>query len=1094
MKFQKNKTIREFYNLYFKSDLGTSLRDSQIEKDLYHNNLMFAIISAGMLCLLSLIGLVGSSPVSAGFILPPFNATAVYLTVLTVNLVLFIRLSVELTHFSADNEEKAVKRAKIVFSWFTGVNMVMATLTLFSTQPDSSFFFEYILVTSIIYLVPNAEVRVQARNTVINIAALVIALFAIHYVIAWQDVVDVVMLHTLCTFVNWFRLMIFVRFEKIKFSIEEEKNRFYQDSRTDGLTEMLNRTALRNDFPTYIDQDVCAALIDLDYFKRYNDTFGHDYGDQVLVQISRSMRHIFNDQTDHCYRYGGDEFLILSTAQDPKAFLQKLVELEKSSANYKGKMQIHCSIGYYRGVPQSERHLREIIKIADNYLYRAKSEGESHIMGDFPEGERQPITVQQNSGVDELTGLIDMRAFFAAMEEKRREKRDIQKQGELVVLFFNFVNFRMINLHYGTAAGDEYLRKIAATLKLCFPNGHVARMGEDHFAALTDTRRLEEKIDNVHRHLQRVLPNSIECCIGASVWEDDAVTPDIITSQAQAAADANRNQTGKKFAIYTQQIGKSLETTEYVISNIDKAIDKGWIVVYYQPIVRAISNRLCGMEALARWQDPEKGMLPPAAFIEPLEKSNQIWKLDLCVIRQAVHQIAAQSSSGIAEIPVSINLSRTDFLSCDIFSEIEALVKAASIPRYMLHIEVTESTMTSKGNGVIETLQSFREAGYEIWMDDFGSGYSTLNLLKDYSFDVLKMDMVFLKNDSHRSRNIIASVIDMDKKIGIRTLAEGVETAEQVAFLKKAGCEKLQGYFFGKPQPFDAMMKNWRAKGLDIETAEQRSCYNTLGQVNFMTDMPLVVVESRKDVFHLLLANDPALDLIHNDGFADLAALEKTLSNQKNVASRELLKAAKDAAISKRQGRLFTPFNGQKRQLNYRFIGQYDDTYLFVVIVYNRVAFEKKQPIERQILMNLLYFFRYIFSIDVKKMTIQSLHLIGASEEKPYATPLMDSTGHYASLLPDIFPADRKRYDAFMCPETLKDRLMQAEYGILRDTFRTRDANGRYVWMAHRLLLAPNAGGRQILYVIYVADRQAMALLAGVDDPSSAPNRPKAEN
>ena len=172
---------------------------------------------------------------------------------------------------------------------------------------------------------------------------------------------------------------------------------------------------------------------------------------------------------------------------------------------------------------------------------------------------------------------------------------------------------------------------------------------------------------------------------------------------------------------------------EYVVSHIDEAVSSGWIVVYYQPIVRTLSNKICGMEALARWNDPERGMLPPIDFIGPLEDAQLIWKLDLCVIRQAVMQIAERSSRGVAEIPVSVNLSRIDFLCCDIFHEIETLVQTYNVPRRMLHIEVTESIMTSDQNAVLQALDHFRDAGYELWMDDFGSGYSTLNLLKDYT-------------------------------------------------------------------------------------------------------------------------------------------------------------------------------------------------------------------------------------------------------------------------------------------------------------------------------------------------------------------------
>ncbi|MGI6112310.1 MAG: EAL domain-containing protein, partial [Bilifractor sp.] len=513
---------------------------------------------------------------------------------------------------------------------------------------------------------------------------------------------------------------------------------------------------------------------------------------------------------------------------------------------------------------------------------------------------------------------------------------------------------------------------------------------------------------------------------------------------------------------------------EYVVSHIDEAVSSGWIVVYYQPIVRTLSNKICGMEALARWNDPERGMLPPIDFIGPLEDAQLIWKLDLCVIRQAVMQIAERSSRGVAEIPVSVNLSRMDFLCCDIFHEIETFVQTYNVPRRMLHIEVTESIMTSDHNAVLQALDHFRDAGYELWMDDFGSGYSTLNLLKDYTFDLLKLDMVFLRSDTARSRDIIASVIDMDKKIGIRTLAEGVETKEQAEFLKKSGCEKMQGYYFGKPQPFDEMLKKCVSRGMSIEGPGEKVCYDAVGRVNFRTDIPLCIVETRPDRARFLFMNDPALQQINKDGYSDVDELEKIINDLRNPASLELYKAAKYTVISWHAGEVSLAFHGQERLLRYRPLGRYQDVKIFSVNIYARTSGEEFSAKSRM-LMNLLYFCRYIYSIDLDRRTVQSIRFTEASAGQSNAMPLCDADGGYSTLLPAVFPADRKRYDDFLNPDTMAERLKQAENGIITGVFRTQDAVGRFVPMSHRLLLVPNAVGRQILYAITMPDVDASA-------------------
>lgn len=683
------------------------------------------------------------------------------------------------------------------------------------------------------------------------------------------------------------------------------------------------------------------------------------------------------------------------------------------------------------------------------------------------------------TGLDPLTGLMQMHAFVDTMGEWRKRARNAETDGELVVLYLDLVQFRMINIRYGLALGDAFLREVGRVLSDVFPDGVVAHLEGDHFAVLTDTRHLDEKIDEARERIQKASPSRTECSIGACVWDDYALKPETVCSRARMASDENRRRVRTYFSYYTYtpEIGNRMETAAYVVSHVDEAIQKGWIVVYYQPIVRALSNQICGMEALARWQDPERGLLPPVAFIGPLEEAQQIWKLDLCVIRQVICEIAERSRRGVPEIPVSINLSRMDFFSCDIFREIEALVQQYDVPRRMLHIEVTESIMTSSEHAILQALDEFRGAGYEIWMDDFGSGYSTLNLLKDYTFDLLKMDMAFLRNDSKRSRDIIASVIHMDKKIGIRTLAEGVETEEQAEFLKKSGCEKLQGYLFGKPMPFDEMLKNSIGRGLGIESAKQKVCYDALGHVNFMTDIPLAIVEYRDGAFHILFMNDPALQLIHRDGFSDLQELEHNVNDSNNVASRELLKVGRYAVQFGTDGEVNTPFKGKERLLQYRLLGSYDNNHLFAVRIYDRTPAEGMQSSKSQLLMNILYFYRYVYSMDLGNMTIQSLRFTKASKEQSHAVPIRDDAGHYSALLPAVFLADQKRYDAFLRPETLKSRLEQAEYGMVQGVFRTRNASGRFVWMSHKILLVPNADGKQLLYVISMTDVKGASMI-----------------
>ena len=208
-----------------------------------------------------------------------------------------------------------------------------------------------------------------------------------------------------------------------------------------------------------------------------------------------------------------------------------------------------------------------------------------------------------------------------------------------------------------------------------------------------------------------------------------------------------------------------------------------------------------GKEALARWQDPQFGFLSPADFIETLEEYHLIHKLDMFVVERVCKDIQDAKEKFRLIIPTSLNFSRLDFDSLNLAQEVSDCLKKYNIDKNEIHIEITESTLSEDDEKLKEELKSFRSHGYALWLDDFGSGFSGLNVLKEYDFDLLKIDMKFLSNFdvNKKSRQILKNVINLAKNLGMQTLTEGVETKEQYDFLRENGCEKLQGYFFSKP-------------------------------------------------------------------------------------------------------------------------------------------------------------------------------------------------------------------------------------------------------------------------------------------------------
>ena len=672
------------------------------------------------------------------------------------------------------------------------------------------------------------------------------------------------------------------------------------------------------------------------------------------------------------------------------------------------------------------------------------------------------LPLPANTKTDPLTGLLSMHPFFEAMEERRKA----QGRG-LAVLYINILNFRSVNLRYGVAAGDDLLCSLAHCLQDCFSDGIVARFDADHFAVLAPSDRLGERAEHMRSMIRKFSPRTINASIGACIWDDPFTDAEAACTRAKVASDDNRRRDNTYFSVFTSELGKRLEISEYVVSSIDEAIARGWIKVYYQPIIRSITGQMCGMEALSRWDDPARGLLPPMDFIKPLEDAQMIWKLDLCVIRQVASNIALREKQGLPEIPISINLSRMDFLHCDIFKEVESLVAELDIPRRMLHIEITESTMTSREDAVLKAIDAFKSAGYELWMDDFGSGYSTLNMLKDCSFDVLKMDMAFLRSDTPRSRSIIASVVAMDKRIGNRTLAEGVETAEQAEFLRNVGCEKMQGYFFGKPMPFEESLVSCIRKGISIEGARRRPYYDSLGKVDFMSSAALGVVELKDGRIRILFMNQPFINQSRQDGFNSAEDIEAVANERRNPVNLGLLKAADLAVRTKHSGEVLATFNGLERLIRYRLLSCCDKDSLFEITVYDCSQIGSQGSVSA--LMNLRYLYTDIYTIDLSEMTVRDCQRGDIAEDVP-GESIIGSTGALASMLPEIFPADRARYERFIDPNTLVERLDSADMGVLRGIFRTKEADGRFSWMSHRMLRMPNAVRTQALYAVRLMD------------------------
>ena len=418
---------------------------------------------------------------------------------------------------------------------------------------------------------------------------------------------------------------------------------------------------------------------------------------------------------------------------------------------------------------------------------------------------------------DELTGIHNM-VYFRNEAEKVLSYVTTDKENT-IFLFFDIENFKSYNEKYGFHEGNELLIKVAHMIEDSFKGSLVSRFSDDHFVVLTRIDGAKNIIGHLSgeiKKLQREVHLELKC--GAYKPVGDEADVSLACDRARFACNSIKKHYDRTLRIYDKSLEDKFQLKHYIVNNIDNAIASGYIKVYYQPVVSTRNGCICGLEALARWEDPNYGLLSPGAFIEILEEYRQIYKLDQYIIEAVCRDYRDASDNKKPFAPVSLNFSRLDFELCDIVGYLCETVEKYGVPKNFIDIEITESALTDQQDFLPNAIKNLRSFGYKVWLDDFGSGYSSLNVLKDYQFDVLKIDMKFLSGfkDNEKTRPILENIVSLTKQLKMLSLTEGVETAEQFSFLETIGCDRAQGYLFSKPVPIETLRERISAGELKI--------------------------------------------------------------------------------------------------------------------------------------------------------------------------------------------------------------------------------------------------------------------------------------
>lgn len=498
--------------------------------------------------------------------------------------------------------------------------------------------------------------------------------------------------------------------------------------------------------------------------------------------------------------------------------------------------------------------------------------------------------------IDDITGLFNMNHFLEDATVLLRGSED----GEFAVIYFDIENFKAYNQTYGFHAGNTFLRQVAHIMRDTFPDGILARLHEDHFVAAIVNEDIVSRVLRVQERVQASAQQvDIRMKAGIYVSEGDAADVTVVLDRAKLACESIKRLYDQSYCYFDTSMESGAKLRQYIVSRFESAMARGELRVYYQPEVRVLTRQVCGFEALARWIDPVYGMISPGIFVEVLEEAHLSDKLDLFIVRQVCEDFAevrAHAGDGWNLARISVNLSRVDFQLKDMFEAIEKIREETGTMREQLHIEVTESAIEDEM--LQETIQRFRSAGYEVWMDDFGSRYSSLNNLIKYEFDVVKLDMQFMRmfKDNPKARTMIKGIVGLAKDLGIHTLVEGVETEEQFEFLRAIGCEMVQGYLFGRPAPLREAVAFYAGENarMSFEPFGEADYYRSLGMVNVLStfpflppeerrdhisDVPLAIMEVRNGELSFLYNNGAFQSLLHSLGVPGMQELLDSLSH-----------------------------------------------------------------------------------------------------------------------------------------------------------------------------------------------------------------------
>lgn len=413
---------------------------------------------------------------------------------------------------------------------------------------------------------------------------------------------------------------------------------------------------------------------------------------------------------------------------------------------------------------------------------------------------------------DFLTGIYGQQKFYQAT----RELLDQRAGANFAFIHFDIDRFRIINTLYGSKEGDRLIHFVAGAIRkvmTAYGRGTYGRLGGDVFGMCVpyeDGAAIYHILEGIRAEIRKhSVHYYLETCAGIYLVDDPDMEVAAMHDNAEIAAAQCKGQYMVHDVLYMEEIGQKVLREQHIIDEMDAALAEQQFIVYFQPKYQLKKMAPYGAEALVRWKKPSGEIVLPNEFIPIFERNGFITKLDYYVWEKVCQFIDSELSQGRNPAPISVNVSRVNLYNPDFMDSLIDLIHRYHIPPHYLNLELTESVFSEDAELIQRAVNYLHDAGFTILMDDFGSGYSSLNILKDVDLDVLKIDMKFFSkgNTAEKGAKIIEAVIRMAESLDMMVIAEGVEEKHQVDFLNDLGCDYIQGYYFGRPMSQDQYEK-----------------------------------------------------------------------------------------------------------------------------------------------------------------------------------------------------------------------------------------------------------------------------------------------